>query len=165
MPVPVWVNPPSYVAPPPTNIIYNNIHNTVVVNNTTNMVTITNPSGQTQTVTSRGGGGSAAGNRSGGCSTIGTRTAGVYSIATRCNDKDAFGWGSSRRCCGCGCCRGSRKFFNGACTTTFSGKKKLPRSKVKLRPQAGQSPQFLHNCNPPRLRVASLLFNRGNHKA
>ncbi|MGM4920305.1 caspase family protein [Tardiphaga sp. 813_E8_N1_3] len=49
-PVPVWVRPPEYVAPPPSNIIYNNIHNTVVVNNTTNVVTITNPSGQAQTL-------------------------------------------------------------------------------------------------------------------
>lgn len=50
-PVPVWVVPPSYIAPPPSNIIYNNIHNTVVINNTTNLVTITNPQGQAQTVT------------------------------------------------------------------------------------------------------------------
>jgi uncharacterized caspase-like protein len=50
-PVPVWVAPPPQIAPPPSNIIYNNIHNTVVVNNTTNLVTITNPQGQVQTVT------------------------------------------------------------------------------------------------------------------
>jgi uncharacterized caspase-like protein len=50
-PVPVWVVRPARIAPPPTNIIYNNIHNTVVINNTTNMVAITNPKGQTQTVT------------------------------------------------------------------------------------------------------------------
>ena len=49
-PVPVWVNPPRYVAPPPNNVIYNNVHNTVVVNNVTNTVTVTNPSGQTTTV-------------------------------------------------------------------------------------------------------------------
>ena len=49
-PIPVWVVPPPQIAPPPTNIIYNNIHNTVVINNTTNMVTITNPQGQSQTV-------------------------------------------------------------------------------------------------------------------
>lgn len=49
-PVPVWVVPPARIAPPPTNIIYNNIHNTVVINNTTNTVAITNPQGQTQTV-------------------------------------------------------------------------------------------------------------------
>src|SRR5262252_9036437 len=49
-PVPIWVRPPAYVAPPPNNVIYNNVHNTVVVNNVTNTVTITHPSGQTQTV-------------------------------------------------------------------------------------------------------------------
>lgn len=49
-PVPLWVRPPEYVAAPPNNIIYNNIHNTIVVNKTTNVVTITNPSGQAQTV-------------------------------------------------------------------------------------------------------------------
>ena len=50
-PVPVWVRPPRYVAPPPpNNVIFNNIHNTVVINNTTNTVTVTNLSGQTTTV-------------------------------------------------------------------------------------------------------------------
>ncbi|MBX9647198.1 MAG: caspase family protein, partial [Xanthobacteraceae bacterium] len=48
-PVPAWINTPEYVAPPPSNVIYNNIHNTVVVNNTTNTVVITNPGGQSQT--------------------------------------------------------------------------------------------------------------------
>lgn len=51
VPLPVYYNPPVYVAPPPPNIIYNNIHNTVVVNTTTNIVTVTTPSGQTQTLT------------------------------------------------------------------------------------------------------------------
>src|SRR6516225_5080644 len=50
-PIPVWVAPPPQIEPPPSNIIYNNIHNTVVINNTTNLVTITNPQGQAQTVT------------------------------------------------------------------------------------------------------------------
>jgi uncharacterized caspase-like protein len=49
-PVPVWVRPPEYVAPPPDNVIYNNVHNTVVVNNVTNTVTVTNQSGQTTTI-------------------------------------------------------------------------------------------------------------------
>src|SRR6266478_6413100 len=49
-PVPVWVRPPQYVAPPPNNVIYNNVHNTVVVNNVTNTVTVTNQSGQTTTI-------------------------------------------------------------------------------------------------------------------
>jgi uncharacterized caspase-like protein len=35
VPVARWCDPPRYVAPPPQNIIFNNIHNTVVVNNTT----------------------------------------------------------------------------------------------------------------------------------
>jgi len=48
-PLPVYINTPDYVAPPPNNVIYNNIHNTVVVNNITNTVVITNPSGQSQT--------------------------------------------------------------------------------------------------------------------
>jgi uncharacterized caspase-like protein len=50
-PVPVWVQPPRYVAPPPpNNVIYNNVHNTVVVNNVTNTVTVTNQAGQTRTI-------------------------------------------------------------------------------------------------------------------
>src|SRR5258706_12119160 len=49
-PVPVWVRPPQYVAPPPNNVIYNNVHSTVVVNNVTNTVTVTNQSGQTTTI-------------------------------------------------------------------------------------------------------------------
>ena len=51
VPVPEYYNPPVYVAEPPPNVIYSNIHNTVVINNNTNTVTITNPRGQTQTVT------------------------------------------------------------------------------------------------------------------
>jgi uncharacterized caspase-like protein len=50
-PVPVWVRPPAYIAPPPpNNVIYNNVHNTVIVNTTTNTLTITNPKGHTTTV-------------------------------------------------------------------------------------------------------------------
>ena len=50
-PVPVWVHAPSYIVPPPpNNIIFNNIHNTVVINQTTNTITVTNPNGQTSTV-------------------------------------------------------------------------------------------------------------------
>jgi hypothetical protein len=49
-PVPVWVRPPEYVAPPPNNVIYENVHNTVVVNNVTNTVTVTNQAGQTTTI-------------------------------------------------------------------------------------------------------------------
>jgi uncharacterized caspase-like protein len=36
VPIPVYVRPPVYVAPPPNNIIYNNIHNTTVINNVIN---------------------------------------------------------------------------------------------------------------------------------
>jgi uncharacterized caspase-like protein len=46
IPVPVYVSAPAYVVAPPNPIIFNNIHNTVVINKTTNVVTITNPSGQ-----------------------------------------------------------------------------------------------------------------------
>ncbi len=47
LPVPVWVHPPVYVAPPPpNNVIFSNIHNTVVINQTTNTVSVTTPSGQ-----------------------------------------------------------------------------------------------------------------------
>jgi uncharacterized caspase-like protein len=49
-PVPVWVRPPVYIAPPPpNNVIFANIHNTVIINNQTNVVTVTNTSGQTRT--------------------------------------------------------------------------------------------------------------------
>jgi len=51
LPVPDWVVPPPQIDPPPNNIIYNNIHNQVVINNTTNLVTITDPQGQTRTLT------------------------------------------------------------------------------------------------------------------
>jgi uncharacterized caspase-like protein len=36
VPIPVYVQTPVYVAPPPNNIIYNNIHNTTVINNVIN---------------------------------------------------------------------------------------------------------------------------------
>jgi len=49
-PVPAWVRPPQYVAPPPNNVIYNNVHSTVVINNATNTATVTNQSGQTTTI-------------------------------------------------------------------------------------------------------------------
>jgi uncharacterized caspase-like protein len=62
VPIPVWCRPPVYVAAPPNNVIFNNIHNTVVVNRTTNVVTITNPSGQIVSATPRpAAGGVAAG--------------------------------------------------------------------------------------------------------
>jgi uncharacterized caspase-like protein len=38
VPVPVWVDPPAYVAAPPENVIFNNIHNTTIINNSTNVI-------------------------------------------------------------------------------------------------------------------------------
>src|SRR5215470_54440 len=37
VPIPVYCSPPVYVAPPQNNIIFNNIHNTTVINNTVNV--------------------------------------------------------------------------------------------------------------------------------
>ncbi len=45
-PVAAWVGAPAYIAPGPANIYATNIHNTVVVNNVSNSVTITNAAGQ-----------------------------------------------------------------------------------------------------------------------
>ncbi|MGA7383254.1 MAG: caspase family protein, partial [Methylocella sp.] len=33
VPVPVFINPPAHVVPPPGNVIFNNIHNTTIINN------------------------------------------------------------------------------------------------------------------------------------
>jgi uncharacterized caspase-like protein len=45
-PVPVWIRPPAYVrAPPPTNVIFRNVHNTVTINSATNTVTVRTPTG------------------------------------------------------------------------------------------------------------------------
>ena len=38
VPVPVWINPPPYVVAPPGNVIFNNIHNTTVINDNTNVI-------------------------------------------------------------------------------------------------------------------------------
>ncbi|MDX3805334.1 caspase family protein [Bosea thiooxidans] len=45
-PVPVWVERPAYVVPPPINVINVNIHNTVVVNPAAQTVVVTNPQGR-----------------------------------------------------------------------------------------------------------------------
>lgn len=45
-PVPVWIERPNYVAPPPVNIVNVNIHNTVVINQANQTAIVTNPSGQ-----------------------------------------------------------------------------------------------------------------------
>jgi uncharacterized caspase-like protein len=42
VPVPVWINPPVYVAAPANNVIFNNIHNTTIINNNPNVL---NPGG------------------------------------------------------------------------------------------------------------------------
>jgi uncharacterized caspase-like protein len=38
VPVPLWANPPAYVAAPPGNVIFNNIHNTTIINNNSTVV-------------------------------------------------------------------------------------------------------------------------------
>jgi uncharacterized caspase-like protein len=38
VPVPLWINPPAYVAAPPGNVIFNNIHNTTIIDNSTNVI-------------------------------------------------------------------------------------------------------------------------------
>jgi hypothetical protein len=43
-PLPVWVDIPVFVAPPPVNIIFFNIHNTVIINQ--NTVVVKDPSGK-----------------------------------------------------------------------------------------------------------------------
>jgi uncharacterized caspase-like protein len=42
VPVPLWINPPVYVAAPANNVIFNNIHNTTIINNNPNVL---NPGG------------------------------------------------------------------------------------------------------------------------
>ncbi len=42
IPIPAWCNPPDYVVPPPNNVIFTNIHNTIIVNRETNFVTVRN---------------------------------------------------------------------------------------------------------------------------
>src|SRR6202011_172784 len=38
VPVPVFIDPPAYVVPPPGNVIFNNIHNTTIINNNANVI-------------------------------------------------------------------------------------------------------------------------------
>lgn len=45
-PVPIWVERPSYVTPPPANVVSVNIHNTVVIDQSRQTVIVTNPAGQ-----------------------------------------------------------------------------------------------------------------------
>jgi uncharacterized caspase-like protein len=50
VPMPVFVRPPVYVRPPPNNIIFNNIHNTTVIN-----TVINNPRPSAAAITAAGG--------------------------------------------------------------------------------------------------------------
>jgi uncharacterized caspase-like protein len=45
-PLPIWIDRPVYVEPPPVNIISYNIHNTVIVNTVQNTVIVKDPEGQ-----------------------------------------------------------------------------------------------------------------------
>jgi len=47
VPVPAWVQPPAYVEPPQNNVIFRNIHNTVVNNTVINNTTINEPAAAT----------------------------------------------------------------------------------------------------------------------
>jgi uncharacterized caspase-like protein len=46
VPVPVYVRPPVYVVPPPGNVIFENIHNSVVVDPVANNIVVANPQGR-----------------------------------------------------------------------------------------------------------------------
>jgi uncharacterized caspase-like protein len=54
VPIPVWCDPPLYVAPPPENVIFNNIHNTVIINHVTREVTIRDRDGRNVSSAERG---------------------------------------------------------------------------------------------------------------
>ncbi|HEY7243876.1 MAG TPA: caspase family protein [Xanthobacteraceae bacterium] len=47
VPIPVWCDPPAYVVAPPDNVIFANIHNTIIVDRQTNAVTIRDRHGDT----------------------------------------------------------------------------------------------------------------------
>src|SRR5262249_35674714 len=40
VPIPVWCHVPRYVAPPPENVIFNNVHNTVIIDHERHVATI-----------------------------------------------------------------------------------------------------------------------------
>ena len=54
VPIPAWCDPPAYVIPPANNVIFANIHNTIIVNRETNLVTIRNRHGEIVTSERRG---------------------------------------------------------------------------------------------------------------
>ena len=64
VPIPVWQAPPRYVAPPPNNFIFTNMHNAVVVNPVENQVIVRNRTGgvvSTEALTAAGAGAAAVG--------------------------------------------------------------------------------------------------------
>ncbi|MFO1101832.1 MAG: caspase family protein [Methylocystis sp.] len=46
VPIPVWQRPPIYVAPPPDNLIFRNVHNQIVIDQQVNNFVVRNPQGQ-----------------------------------------------------------------------------------------------------------------------
>ncbi len=56
VPIPAWCDPPAYVAPPPDNVIFANIHNTIIVDRQTNALTIRNRHGEIIAPERRGAG-------------------------------------------------------------------------------------------------------------
>ena len=46
VPIPVWQRPPAYVAPPPDNLIFRNVHNAIVIDPQVNGFVVRNPEGQ-----------------------------------------------------------------------------------------------------------------------
>ena len=46
IPVPVYIQTPVYIAPPPNNVIFENLHNSVMVDRASNNLVIKNPEGR-----------------------------------------------------------------------------------------------------------------------
>jgi uncharacterized caspase-like protein len=46
VPVPVYIQTPAYIAPPPQNVIFENLHNSVIVDRASNNLVIKNPEGR-----------------------------------------------------------------------------------------------------------------------
>jgi uncharacterized caspase-like protein len=46
VPIPVWQRAPAYVAPPPNNLIFENLHNQVILDHAANNIVIRDPAGQ-----------------------------------------------------------------------------------------------------------------------
>ena len=45
VPIPVWQSPPPYIVPPPNNVIFENVHNQVIIDHAANNVVIKDPGG------------------------------------------------------------------------------------------------------------------------